>query len=89
MDSARKAMLFREVNDRIAELLERAWPSAPGEFLCECGCEACLRRVTLALPDYQRIERRGGAVLAADCTRAMSRACGDRRGASGHLAAST
>jgi hypothetical protein len=88
MDGERKSILFREVNDRIAELLERAWPSAPGDFLCECGADECARRVTLALPEYVTIRRRGGAVASLDCGRLRIRRWRERRGASGHLAAS-
>lgn len=89
MSPTRKAMLFREVNERIADLLEQAWPTAPGEFLCECGRESCLRRRTLGLTEYRGLVARGGAVLAAGCERAMSRAWVEARGASGRLAAST
>ena len=32
-----RSRLFREVNDRIYELLESAEPDLSGEFLCECG----------------------------------------------------
>ena len=67
MNAARKSMLFREVNERIAELLARAWQTAPGDFLCECGREACTRRVTLTLPEYEAIGREGGAVRTAEC----------------------
>ena len=64
MDRLLKAQLFQEVNERMAELLERAWPSAPGDFLCECGGRDCRSTVTLSLADYRRIRERGDAVLA-------------------------
>lgn len=67
MSPMRKAMLFREVNERIADLLEQAWPTAPGDFLCECGRDGCLRRRTLGLGEYRALVARGGAVLAAGC----------------------
>ena len=88
MHGGRKTVLFREVNDRIAELLERAWPIAPGDFLCECGEGDCARRVTIALPDYRALRGRGLCIVAHDHTHAMSRACGEPLGASGRLAAS-
>jgi hypothetical protein len=83
VNATRKAMLFREVNERIAELLARAWPSAPGDFLCECGDESCTRRVTLTLPEYEAIARGGGGVLAHGSVRPPSRP----RGVCGGLAA--
>lgn len=89
MNATRKSMLFREVNERIAELLARTWPTAPGDFLCECGAERCMRRVTLTLPEYEAASRRGGALLAPGCARGVRRSYGERRGASGRLAAST
>jgi hypothetical protein len=41
-----RSLLFREVNDRIYELLESSDPDLPGEFLCECGSD-CGHRVEL------------------------------------------
>ena len=73
MNGIRKSVLFREVNDRIAELLERAWPSAPGEFLCECGREDCKSRVELSIQEYRAVTVRGGTVLAPDCIRTPAR----------------
>lgn len=67
MDGRRRALLFREVNDRIGELVERAGWAAEGDFLCECGHEDCSRRVTLRLHEYEAVRRRGVAVLAAEC----------------------
>jgi hypothetical protein len=71
VDEVRKALLFREVNERIAELLER-WPSAPGDFLCECDKTGCTRRVTLVLAEYRSLRRRGVGVLDGDCVQAVS-----------------
>jgi len=87
MEAGRKAALFHEVNERIAELLARSWPSAPGDFLCECDRDGCYRCVTLSLHTYRAIRRRQGAVLTPECARARNRPW--RRGRSGHLAAST
>jgi hypothetical protein len=87
MEAVLKAMLLREVNERIAELLERSWPGAPGEFLCECGRAGCTGRVTLPLADYRVLRHRGEAVVSPEHARATNRSC--RRGPSGHLAAST
>ena len=48
--------LFRQVNERIKELnrgfsavLER------GDYLCECGDEACIERVSLTAEEYERV----------------------------------
>ena len=62
-----------ETAQLIAELLERSWPAAPGDFLCECGRDGCRRRATLSLPAYHRVRGGDGAVLARECARAGSR----------------
>ena len=68
MEAARRTELFREVNDRIYELLASAEPDLPGEFLCECGQE-CGLRVEL-LPAAFAVLRSGGrAVRSNDCGR--------------------
>ena len=87
MEAGRKAMLFREVNERIAELLDGAGDTAPGDFFCECGRDGCSSRVTLALSAYRSVRGGGGGVLARECGRARNRPW--RRGRSGRLAAST
>ena len=46
MSPAKRSSLFREVNDRIYDLLVSAEPDLPGEFLCECGRD-CSERVAL------------------------------------------
>ena len=68
MESGRRALLFREVNDRIYELLNSAEPDLPGEFLCECGRD-CGRRVELIPAAFATIRRRGHAVRSSDCGR--------------------
>jgi hypothetical protein len=56
---AHNEALFREVNERIAELGERAqaWsPDGTIEFLCECGEEGgCGQRVRVPLDVYERV----------------------------------
>jgi hypothetical protein len=56
---ARNEALFREVNDRIAQLGERAqaWsPDGTVEFLCECGEEGgCGQRVRVPVEVYNRV----------------------------------
>jgi len=56
---ARNEALFREVNERIAQLGEnaQAWsPDGTVEFLCECGQEnGCGQRVRVPVDVYERV----------------------------------
>jgi hypothetical protein len=56
---ARNEALFREVNERIAELGERAEAWRPGgvvEFFCECGVEGgCGERLRIPLHVYETV----------------------------------
>jgi hypothetical protein len=55
---AQNEALFREVNERIAELGERgeAWSPDGTDFMCECGEEGgCGQRVRVPLDVYQRV----------------------------------
>ena len=54
---ARNEALFREVNERIAQLGERgqAWSPEGTDFMCECGEEGgCGQRVRVPLDVYER-----------------------------------
>jgi hypothetical protein len=64
--TGQRSRLFREVNDRIYELLESAEPDLPGEFLCECG-EDCERRVLLLPAAFATLRQTGKVVRSADC----------------------
>jgi hypothetical protein len=66
MSSRQRARLFREVNDRIYDLLESAEPDLPGEFLCECG-EDCEQRVLLLPAAFAGLRRLGRDVTSPDC----------------------
>ena len=66
MSPARRSWLFREVNDRIYELLSTAEPDLPGEFLCECG-SACDHRVLLSPAVFESLRRTGRSVQSPDC----------------------
>jgi hypothetical protein len=66
MSPGQRSRLFREVNDRIYELLELAEPDLPGEFLCECGGE-CGRRAVLLPEVFATLRRTGQAVRSPDC----------------------
>jgi hypothetical protein len=58
---ARNEALFREVNERIAKLGERAhaWsPDGSVDFLCECGEEGgCGKRVRVPASVYERVRQ--------------------------------
>jgi hypothetical protein len=66
MSPVQRSVLFREVNDRIHELLESTDPALPGEFLCECG-DDCGRRVTLLPAEYTALRETGGVARSPDC----------------------
>lgn len=68
MESGRRAELFREVNNRINELLTSTDPDLPGEFLCECG-EDCGMRVELLPAAFDALRSGGRAVRSNDCSR--------------------
>jgi hypothetical protein len=64
--SRQRARLFREVNDRIHELLARAEPDLPGEFLCECG-DDCGQRIELLPAAFAELRRSGEPVRSPSC----------------------
>jgi hypothetical protein len=66
MESMRRAELFREVNDRIYELLVSTDPDLPGEFLCECG-EDCGKRVELLPVAFAALRSSRSTVRSNDC----------------------
>ncbi len=51
--------LFREVNERIADVTERVLEAAntdsDADFYCECAQTECLERIRLTLVDYKRV----------------------------------
>jgi hypothetical protein len=71
MSSGQRARLFREVNDRIYDLLydllELGDSDLPGEFLCECGHD-CGRRVVLVPHAFAALRTSGEPVRSPDCT---------------------
>ncbi len=66
MGPGQRSCLFREVNDRINDLLESAEPDLQGEFLCECGRE-CGRRVLLLPAEFATLRRVGEGIRSPDC----------------------
>ena len=54
--AARHQSLFREVNERIAQLSGRATGSENGLlFLCECADESCTNSLLLTLAEYEQV----------------------------------
>ena len=57
---AKNEALFRDVNERVAEIDQR-FPAPPGdagsltEFLCECSAEDCLDRISLTREEYEAV----------------------------------
>jgi hypothetical protein len=51
---ARNEALFREVNERVEEVSERAATDTI-EFLCECGDQFCTRSISLRRSEYERL----------------------------------
>jgi hypothetical protein len=66
MSPDQRSSLFREVNDRIYDLLEAADPDLPGEFLCECG-QDCGERVELLPAAFASLRETGGNVQSPAC----------------------
>jgi hypothetical protein len=67
MSADQRSRLFREVNDRIYDLLALAAPDLPGEFLCECGRD-CGQRVELLPAAFAELRETGGVVRSPNCT---------------------
>jgi hypothetical protein len=51
-------MLFREVNERVAQMHRGFQTGSNPEWVCECGDESCFEKVTIPLDDYQEIRAR-------------------------------
>jgi hypothetical protein len=52
---ARNEALFREVNERIAEVSRSYGLGDSLEFLCECGDARCLEAIAVTRRDYERV----------------------------------
>jgi hypothetical protein len=53
----RNESLFREVNERIAELSETFQVEGRSEFLCECSREQCTEPVSISIDEYEDVRR--------------------------------
>lgn len=49
---ARNETVFREVNERVKELVP---PEGGIDFICECGNEQCVEQVRLKAEEYERV----------------------------------
>jgi hypothetical protein len=61
---AQTEALFREVNERIAESVQRFEGDA-GDFVCECADPACTDHVEVPLREYERIRAHGARFVLA------------------------
>ena len=53
---SRNQILFREVNERVRDVIApRLTAGEEGEFLCECGDEACIETIRLDLEEYDAV----------------------------------
>lgn len=52
----RNESLFREVNERIAEL-NQTFHVEGSEFLCECSREECKQPVSISIDEYEGVRR--------------------------------
>jgi hypothetical protein len=55
----RNESLFREVNERIAEVNEGFEVDGQTDFLCECGRNQCLETVQLSRAEYEAVRAEG------------------------------
>jgi hypothetical protein len=49
------AKLFREVNERVAQMQTRYADDPDPEWVCECGDETCFEKIVVALDEYQEV----------------------------------
>jgi hypothetical protein len=54
---ARKQSLFREINERIDELIESADLQEELTIFCECGTDKCYGQITLIEAEYEQLRR--------------------------------
>jgi hypothetical protein len=61
---ARTESLFRDVNERIAEVAERL-DTDDAQFVCECADAACDKRLETSLDEYALVREDGARFLVA------------------------
>jgi hypothetical protein len=63
---ARNEALFREVNERIADVSNSYELDDSLEFLCECGSEGCLDAIPVVRAEYERVRSESDRFLVVD-----------------------
>lgn len=63
---AKNESLFRELNENISGLATTLGGEAPFEFICECSTSGCFERLSLTLPEYERVRQEGTHFLLCD-----------------------
>lgn len=53
----RNESLFREVNERIAEVNQTFQVEDRSEFLCECSREECKEPISISIDEYEAVRR--------------------------------
>ena len=61
--------MFREVNERIDELLHVYGAEEEADFLCECPAPGCARLLPLRREEFERIRATGAFIVAPECAR--------------------
>ena len=57
--NARNPVLFREVNEHIAELSHDGRETSVSLFICECSSEACAEALEITAAEYERVRTDG------------------------------
>ena len=64
-DGVRSQSVFRDINDRVAELSQH-WDGPPSGFICECRSLDCAVSVTLSLEEYAQVRSDPACFLVLD-----------------------
>ncbi len=62
-DKARSQVVFREVNEHIAELSGDWGETGVGLFVCECSDPACAEALEISPAEYERVRADGARFL--------------------------
>ena len=64
---ARNEVLFRDLNERLREVVTSISGEAPDllEIFCECGAEQCMARITVQARQYEEVRSRPERFLVA------------------------
>jgi hypothetical protein len=63
---AKNESLFRTLNENIGGIASNLRGREPFEFICECSTSDCFERLSLTLPEYERVRQDGTHFLLAD-----------------------